>query len=69
MSGAQTMKIYSIIARIEEELEESPRTKFGGSSNKRVVEIDRLFDLLGDLKVTIPRISEELPEFLLRLTI
>ncbi len=54
MSGAQTMKIYSIIARIEEELEESPRTKFGGSSNKRVVEIDRLFDLLGDLKVTIP---------------
>lgn len=48
------MKIYSIISRIEQELEESPRTKFAGANNRRIVEIDRLFDLLGDLKVTIP---------------
>ena len=54
MSSAQTMKIYSIISRIEQELEESPRTKFAGATNKRIVEIDRLFDLLSDLKVTIP---------------
>lgn len=54
MSSAQTMKIYSIISRIEEELEESPRTKFAGSTNKRIVEIERLFDLISDLKVTIP---------------
>ena len=47
------MKIYSIISSIEQELEESPRTKFGGQS-RRVVEIERLYDLLGDLKVTIP---------------
>lgn len=53
MSTAQTMKIYSIISSIEQELEESPRTKFGGQS-RRVVEIERLYDLLGDLKVTIP---------------
>ena len=53
MSTAQTMKIYSIIASIEQELEESPRTKFSGQ-NRRVVEIERLYDLLGDLKVTIP---------------
>ena len=53
MSTAQTMKIYSIISSIEQELEESPRTKFSGQ-NRRVVEIERLYDLLGDLKVTIP---------------
>ena len=47
------MKIYSIISSIEQELEESPRTKFGGQS-RRIVEIERLYDLLGDLKVTIP---------------
>ena len=47
------MKIYSILSRIEQELEESPKTKFG-AQNKRLVEIDRLFDLLGELKVTIP---------------
>ena len=54
MSSAQTMKIYSIISRIEDELEDSPKTKFAGQGNRRVVEIDRLFDLLDDLKVTIP---------------
>ena len=53
MSSAQTMKIFSIINRIKQELEESPRSKFGGTS-KRVVEVDRLLDLLEDLKVVIP---------------
>jgi vacuolar-type H+-ATPase subunit H len=53
MSSAQTMKIFSIINRIKQELEESPRSKFGGG-NKRVVEVDRLLDLLEDLKVVIP---------------
>jgi len=47
------MKIFSIINRIKQELEESPRSKFGGTS-KRVVEVDRLLDLLEDLKVVIP---------------
>ncbi len=47
------MKIFSIINRIKQELEESPRSKFGGG-NKRVVEVDRLLDLLEDLKVVIP---------------
>ena len=54
MSNAQTMKIYSIISRIEEELRESPSPKFANNTNKRIVEIERLFDLLEDLKVTIP---------------
>jgi cell division septum initiation protein DivIVA len=47
------MKIFSIINRMKQELEESPRSKFGGPS-KRVVEVDRLLDLLEDLKVVIP---------------
>lgn len=51
--SAQTMKIYSIISKIEQVLEDSPKTKFGGAG-KKVVEVDELFDLLGDLKVTIP---------------
>ena len=53
MSSAQTMKIFSIINRMKQELEESPRSKFGAAS-KRVVEVDRLLDLLEDLKVVIP---------------
>ncbi len=47
------MKIFSIINRMKQEREESPRSKFGGPS-KRVVEVDRLLDLLEDLKVVIP---------------
>ena len=75
MSSAQTMKIYSIISRIEQELEERPRTKFAGATNKRIVEIVRLFDLLSDLKVTIPEdirrraltyLDERLMDILLR---
>lgn len=53
MSTAQTMKIYNIIGKIERELNEAPRKKFG-AQDERVVETDRLFDLLDDLKVTIP---------------
>lgn len=47
------MKIYSIISKIEQILEESPKAKMAGQ-NKRVVDVDQLLDLLGDLKVTIP---------------
>ena len=53
MSSAQTMKIYSIISRIEQVLNDSPKYKLGGG-NKKIVEVEELFDLLGDLKVTIP---------------
>jgi hypothetical protein len=53
MSSAQTMKIYSIISRIEQVLTDSPKYKLGGG-NKKIVEVEELFDLLGDLKVTIP---------------
>ena len=50
----QSMQIYDILAEIEEAIENSPKPKLGGSANKRIVDADELFDLLGDLKVTIP---------------
>ncbi|MDO5110939.1 MAG: hypothetical protein Q4E65_01400 [Clostridia bacterium] len=48
------MRIYSIIEQLEETIENSPRPKIGSSAGKRIVEIDELHDILGDLKVTIP---------------
>ncbi len=49
----ESLKIFHIISQIEHALEASPRPKMS-SGNKRTVDIDLLFDLLGDLKVTIP---------------
>lgn len=55
MSEANEMKIYGIIAKIEDLLEDSPRPKIGGGQgNRRLVDVDVLADLLGDLQVTIP---------------
>ncbi|MCL2695010.1 MAG: hypothetical protein FWE69_01645 [Clostridiales bacterium] len=47
------MKIFNIISKIEQVLEESPKSKFG-ANNRRVVDVELLYDMLGDLKVTIP---------------
>ncbi|MEG1893022.1 MAG: hypothetical protein RR232_00755 [Clostridia bacterium] len=47
------MKIFGILEQIEETVEDSPKPKLGGG-NRRVVDADEIFDLLGDLKVTIP---------------
>ena len=47
------LQIYSILQQIEQLLEASPRAKLA-SGNKRVVDLDALYDLLGDLKVSIP---------------
>lgn len=49
------MQIYGIIARIEDAIENSPKPKLGGGQgSKRIVDVDEIVDLLGDLKVTIP---------------
>ena len=53
MSTNQTMQIFSIISQIEQIVENSPSPKLGGNT-KRVVDVDEIYDLLGDLKVTIP---------------
>ena len=53
MSTNQSMQIFSIISQIEQVVENSPRPKLGGNT-KRMVDVDEIFDLLGDLKVTIP---------------
>ena len=49
------LRIFTIIAQIEQYLESTPRPKFGSSGgDKRQVDVNTVFDLLGDLKVTIP---------------
>lgn len=50
------MQIFTIITQIEDLLQSSPRPKkLGGSTdNKRLIDVDAMLDLLGDLKVTIP---------------
>lgn len=47
------LQIYKALQQIEQLLESSPRAKFA-VGNKRIVDLDALYDLLGDLKVSIP---------------
>ncbi len=49
----QSLRIFTIISQIEQTLESAPRPKLGGGG-RRMVDVDEIFDLLGDLKVTIP---------------
>lgn len=49
----QSLRIFTIISQIEQALESAPRPKLGGGG-RRMVDVDEIFDLLGDLKVTIP---------------
>lgn len=53
-NNEQSMKVFEIIAQIEELIETSPRPKLGGGGNKRLIDADEIYDVLGDLKVTIP---------------
>ncbi|MDR0841122.1 MAG: hypothetical protein LBN26_07030 [Christensenellaceae bacterium] len=54
MSNIQNLKIYDIIEQFEDLVENSPKPKLGGNANKRIVDVEEIFDLLGDLKATIP---------------
>ena len=54
MSGVQTMKIYSILSKIEQLLDESPKPKFNSGAERRIVDLQEFNDLLGDLKAQIP---------------
>ncbi len=54
MSNVQNLKIYDIIEQFEDLIENSPRPKLSGNATKRIVDVDEIFDLLGDLKTTIP---------------
>lgn len=49
----QSLRIFTIISQIEQLLESAPKPKLGGG-NRRTLDIGEVFDLLGDLKVTIP---------------
>lgn len=46
-------RIQELIVLLEEEIEQSPRQRLAGG-NKRLVDCDRMLDLLGDLKVVVP---------------
>lgn len=42
------------ISELEEIIESSPVPRFSGNSDRRIVDIEEIYNLLGDLKVTIP---------------
>ena len=54
MSGVQTMKIYSILSKIEQLLDESPRPKFSNGTERRIIDLDEFNGLLEELKTQIP---------------
>ena len=53
-NNMQNLKIYDIIDQLEDLIENSPKPKLSGSATKRTVDVEEVFDLLGDLKTTIP---------------
>lgn len=50
----QSLRIFTIISQLEQLLEIAPRPKLAGGATKRIVDISEVFDIIGDLKVTIP---------------
>ena len=54
MSGVQTMKIYSILSKIEQLLDESPKPKFSNGVERRIVDLEEFNGLLEELKTQIP---------------
>jgi cell division septum initiation protein DivIVA len=51
-----TPEVLSIekINELEEVIESSPSPRFGGNTDRRIIDMEEIFNLLGDLKVTIP---------------
>ena len=47
------IRIIEVINQLEDLIDESPRPKFGGVE-KRIVDIEEIRDILGDMKVVIP---------------
>ena len=54
MSGVQTMKIYSILSKLEQLLDESPRPRFSNGVERRIVDVEDFNNLLEELKTQIP---------------
>ena len=46
-----SLQIYTIIEKLENLIDESPRPVFNVVGNKRTVDYDAVLDLLGDLKI------------------
>ena len=47
-NNMQNLKIYDIIDQLEDLIENSPKPKLSGSATKRTVDVEEVFDLLGD---------------------
>ncbi len=54
MNGVQTMKIFSILSKIEQLVSESPKPRFNNAGSRRIIDEEELIALLDDLKATIP---------------
>ena len=53
MDNPEVLSIEKI-NELEEVIESSPSPRFGGNTDRRIIDIEEIFNLLGDLKVTIP---------------
>ena len=49
MNGVQTMKIFSILSKIEQLVADSPKPRFSNGGNRRIIEEEELMTLLDDL--------------------
>ena len=49
-----TIQTFEKITELEKAIESSPAPRFSGS-DRRIVDTEEMFDLIGDLKVTIPK--------------
>ena len=54
MNGVQTMKIFSILSKIEQLVADSPKPRFNNAGSRRIIDEEELLTLLDDLKATIP---------------
>ena len=54
MNGVQTMKIFSILSKIEQLVADSPKPRFNNAGSRRIIDEEELLALLDDLKATIP---------------
>ncbi len=49
-----TIKSFEKISELEKAIESSPAPRFSGS-DRRIVDTEEMFDIIGDIKVTIPK--------------
>ena len=48
------IECFRMIADLEEAIDQSPAPRFGGNTDKRIVDREEVYSILGDLKACIP---------------